>query len=252
MKDGIFVFLTTVCILCALSFFPLYSNAQTNKLKPTWASESYHKDLDQSYLEVVVIRGESDLTKMRQMAQAEIERRRHVTVGVMGDIWMKAPHIAEYIDKDGVAYFLYQTLKKPTNIPESISTTDKYPFSARVFVPGYAQIYKGSYGKGAAFIAGEVVFIGGIVTTEFLRVNYSQKIAQTHNIKQKEYYAQNSRACAITRNVCIGGAVALYIWNIIDGAVAKGRPYVVKDGKMLTVSPYATYDCTGVAMNLKF
>lgn len=221
-------------------------------MRPTWASAGYHKDLEKSYLEVVVIRGERDLTKMRQMAQTEIERRRHVTVGVMDDIWMKAPHIAEYLDDDGTGYFLYQTLKNPTYTPESVSTTDKYPFSARVFVPGMAQIYKGSTGKGVAFITGEVLFVGGIITTEILRTNYNQMWQETHNSSDRNLYARNSRICAISSYICIGGAVALYIWNIIDGAVAKGRPYVLVDNKMLTFSPYISTECTGIAMNVKF
>lgn len=250
MKERFLGLLTAVCIIYALSFPSAF--AQSNKLRPTWATETYHKDLEKSYLEVVVIRGEQDLTKMRKMAQDEIERRRHSTVGVKEDIWMKAPPIAEYLDDEGVGYFLYQTLKNPTYTPESVSSTDKYPFSARVFVPGYAQIYKGSYGKGAAFITGEVLFVGGIVTTEFLRVNYSQKITQTHNTAQKEYYAHCSNVCAISRNICIGGAVALYIWNIIDGAVAKGRPYLSKDGKMLSVLPYSSTYSAGITLNFKF
>ncbi len=251
MKERIVLFIVTVCIFCTLSF-PSIGFAQTNKIKPTWATESYHKDLNNSYLEVVLIRNERDLTKMRQMAQKEIERRRHVAVGVMDDIWMKAPPIAEYLDEDGTGYFLYQTLKNPTYTPESVSTTDRYPFSARVFVPGMAQIYKGSYGKGAAFITGEVLFVGGIVTTEFMRKNYALKINQTHSSSLKAQYARNANICAITRNVCIGGAVALYIWNIVDGAVAKGRPYVSVDGKMLTFSPYMSSNSTGIALNLKF
>ena len=251
MKGRIVLYLTTVCLLCTLSF-PLHGLAQTNKMRPTWASAGYHKDLEKSYLEVVVIRGERDLTKMRQMAQTEIERRRHVTVGVMDDIWMKAPHITEYLDVDGTGYFLYQTLKNPTYIPESVSTTDRYPFSARVFVPGMAQIYKGSYGKGAAFITGEVLFVGGIVTTEFMKRYYSQKIGQTHNPSSDEYNARNANTCAIIRNVCIGGAVAMYVWNIIDGCVAKGKPYISVDGKMLTFSPYVSSHSTGIALNIKF
>ncbi len=253
MKERIVFYLTTVCLLCSLSF-PLHGFAQTNKMRPTWASAGYHKDLDKSYLEVVVIRGEQGLTKMRQLAQKEIERRRHVTVGVMDDIWMKAPHIAEYLDEDGIGYFLYQTLKNPTYTPESISTTDKYPFSARVFVPGMAQIYKGSTGKGVAFITGEALFIGGIVTSEVLRVNYRRMWEDTPSYDQtlKKYYANCTRVCAVSRYVCIGGAVALYIWNIIDGYVAKGRPYVVKDGEMLSFSPYVSADCTGIALNVKF
>lgn len=252
MKERIVLFLTTVCLLCTLSF-PLLGFAQTNKMKPTWATESYHKDLDNSYLEVVVIRNERDLTKMRQMAQKEIERRRHVTVGVMDDIWMKAPQIAEYLDEAGTGYFLYQTLKNPTYTPESVSTTDRYPFSARVFVPGWAQIYKGSYGKGAASITGEVLFVGGIVTTQFLTSYYRDKMRDAHSSQEGLYYENCLKVSTISRNVCIGGAVAVYVWNIIDGAVAKGRPHLVdKDGKSLSFNPFITTNCTGIALNFRF
>lgn len=244
--------LTAVCIICALSFFPP-AIAQTDKLKPTWASENYHKVLENSYLEVAVIRGEQDLTKMRKMAQDEIERRRHSTVGVEGDIWMKAKLVAEYLDKDGTGYFLYQTLKNPTYTPESVSTTDRYPFSARVFVPGWAQIYKGSYGKGAAFITGEVLFVGGIVTTQFLTSYYRDKMRDAHSSQEGLYYENCLKVSTISRNVCIGGAVAVYVWNIIDGAVAKGRPHLVdKDGKSLSFNPFITTNCTGIALNFRF
>jgi len=242
--------LTAVCIICALSFFPP-AIAQTDKLKPTWASENYHKVLENSYLEVAVIRGEQDLTKMRKMAQDEIERRRHGTVGVQGDIWMKAKLVAEYFDKDGTGYFLYQTLKNPTYTPESVSSTDKYPFSARVFVPGWAQIYKGSYGKGAAFITGEVVLISGIVTSQFLYNHYKNRSGLSPANRKK--FAQWANYSEITRNVCIGGAVALYVWNVIDGAVAKGRPHLVdKNGKTLSFCPYVSTNYTGIAFNFNF
>ncbi len=253
MKDRTLVFLATVCFLCTLSFSPLSGIAQASKMKPNWASEGYHKDLEKSYLEVVVIKGEQNLTKMRQMAQTEIESRRHSTVGVKDEIWMKAKPVAEYFDNDGTGYFLYQTQKFPNIVPESVSSTDRYPFSARVFVPGMEQIYKGCYGKGVAFIAGEAVLVGGIITTEFMRRNYSQKVAQTHNVSQKESYTRNANACAITRNVLIGGAAALYIWNIIDGVVAKGRPYIKVNNKTtLTFAPTVSSECTGIVMNLKF
>ncbi len=251
MNERTIGLLTAVCMICALSFFPP-AFAQTDKLKPTWASENYHKVLENSYLEVAVVRGEQDLTKMRKVAQEEIERRRHSTVGVEGDIWMKAKLVAEYLDTDGTGYFLYQTQKNPTYTPESVSSTDKYPFSVRVFVPGYAQIYKGSYGKGAAFITGEVILVGGIVTTEVLRLNYHE-MWNGASPSYKKIYEQRARICAYSRNACIAGAVALYLWNIIDGAVAKGRPHLVdKDGKTLSFSPYISTDYTGIAMNFKF
>ena len=99
------------------------------------------------------------------------------------------------------------------------------------FVPGMAQIYKGSVGKGVGFISSEVALIGGVVATECLKQNYAKKISMTHDSRLKQRYAQNANICQITRNICIGGVAAVYVWNVIDGIVAKGKPYVSVDGK---------------------
>lgn len=258
MKKTILLVFTTMCIVCTLSF-PQYAFSQKNeasKLRPTWATETYHKDLNNSYLEVVVIKGENNLTTMRQLAQGEIERRRHSAVGVKDEIWMKAPPIAEYLDDDGVVYFLYQTLKNPNYTPESISISDKYPFSARVFVPGWAQFHKGQTGKGAFFITSEVIFIGSIIATQSLKSYYKAQIGSTHNSALKSQFATNANICNIAGYVAIAGAVGLYIGNIIDGCVSLGRPTVFIDnnGKIseLSLMPYATPVSTGLALNLKF
>lgn len=257
MKAIYVFFITAVCI----SILPFGKScyAQTDKvlkLRPTWIDMG-HYSLENTYLDVIMVPGKlENLNLLREQAEGMAIDMRKGTVG-NNEAWVKTQQIGYpyYSKKDGVAYFLFQTGEEPSKSHktwEKIQITDRYPFSARVFVPGYAQIYKGTPGKGAAFIVGEVLFIGGIVTTEFMRVNYSQKVSQTHKPSQKEYYANNSRICAITRNACIGGAVALYIWNIIDGAVAKGKPYVSANGKMLAFSPYFTSEYGGVAMNLKF
>jgi hypothetical protein len=74
----------------------------------------------------------------------------------------------------------------------------------------------------------------------------------THDSRLKNAYAHNANICMITRNVCIGGIAAVYVWNIIDGIVAKGKPYVSVDGKILSFSPYATPYEGGLALNLTF
>ena len=248
----------SVCIVCALTF-DLSCYAQTNevlKLRPSWIDMG-HYSLENTYLDVIMLPGKlEDLNSLREQAQKTAIDMRKATVG-NNEAWVKTQQIGKpYYSKDeGVAYFLFQTGESPDKSHktwEKIQVSDRYPFSARVFVPGMAQIYKGSTGKGIAFIAGEVMFVGGIITTEFMRRNYSIKINQTHNTRIKEHYAHNANICAISRNVCIGGAVALYVWNIIDGVVAKGKVNAFKDGKLLTFSPYMSYDATGIAMNLKF
>lgn len=128
----------------------------------------------------------------------------------------------------------------------------RYPFSARAFVPGYAQIYKGQVGKGVGFIVGEVAFIGGIVASECLRASYISKMNATRYVKQRQVYADNANICALSRNISIAGAVAVYVWNILDGILAKGRPQVQIGDAYLRFSPYAAPDAGGLALSLTF
>lgn len=120
------------------------------------------------------------------------------------------------------------------------------------FVPGMAQIKKGSVAKGACFIAGEVVFIGGIVVSECMRANYVQKINMTHNANAKQQYLQYANTCAIVRNVSIAGAVAVYIWNVIDGIVAKPKNQINIGQANLNFMPYADTESMGLAVNINF
>lgn len=120
------------------------------------------------------------------------------------------------------------------------------------FVPGMAQIKKGSVVKGSCFIAGEVVFVGGIVVTECLRQNYARQIAMTNNSALKKRFATNANICMITRNVCIAGAVAVYAWNVIDGIVAKDKRQIHLGSAELDFFPYATPNEGGLALNLTF
>lgn len=242
-----------MCIVCTLLFPTALKAQDCGGIKPTWATASYKRTLDNSYLEVVVASG-SDEDVVREKARVEIEKRRKLTVGEQSAA-VKSGHIAEYWEcrSTGVTgYFLYQTRSSLMAKPEHVVATDRYPFSARVFVPGMAQIYKGSVGKGIGIIAGEVVLVGGVVVTECLRLNYAKKINMTHNSSLKNQYAYNANACNIARNVCIGGIAAVYIWNVIDGIVAKGKPYVSVDGKTLSFMPYATTEDVGLAVNFTF
>jgi len=247
------VLLTTMCLIGAL-LFPIDIYAQCGGKRPTWAVDGYHVELSNSYLEVIKIVG-TDAEELSQQARQEGEENRRQAVGDK-TAWVKSTRIGspyyECTEKGMVGYFLYQTRKRPDLTPEPVLSTQKYPFSTRVFVPGMAQIHKGSLGKGIGFIAGEVVCIGGVVVAECLRQNYTAQIGMTHNARLKSQYAYNANVCNITRNVCIGGIAAVYVWNIIDGIVARGKPYVSFDGKMLSLAPFATYDGGGLAVNFTF
>jgi hypothetical protein len=131
--------------------------------------------------------------------------------------------------------------------------TGKYPFSARVFVPGMAQLHKGSKAKGLFFILGEAACVGGIVVAESLRASYEAKINSTHDVKQKQSYINSADNSENIRNGLIVGAVALYAWNVIDGIVAKGKKKGIALGDaQLRVAPYVSPEAGGLALSVHF
>ncbi|GHS86108.1 hypothetical protein FACS1894201_06640 [Bacteroidia bacterium] len=121
-----------------------------------------------------------------------------------------------------------------------------YPFSPRVFVPGMAQIYKGSTGKGVAFIVGEISLVGGVVVAESLRASYKAK----DNVSlYDDFYADKADNMQNIRNWVIAGAIGLYAWNVIDGWMAPGKKYVgVLSYNNFRIYPYAAPHFNGSAM----
>lgn len=243
------------------------ANAQNKK--PFWA-DGYFQDVDNSYIEVVsaISWDEKDA---RQKAAQEIVSRRSLATGsdavvklsgsnveVQGnhDLIVKSRVIAEYCEclQPGSykVYLLTQTAKNPTYQLESVTITNKYPFSARVFVPGMAQIYKGSKGKGASMIALEAVGVAGIVTSFSLQASYKNLMQQ-----DKKHMSQYATMADTWTNVGYGSiafTAAVYVWSLIDGCVAKGQEHiVVKKPHNFAVAP--TIDSFGnaaLAIQYKF
>jgi hypothetical protein len=119
--------------------------------------------------------------------------------------------------------------------------------AGRVFIPGMAQIYKGSHRKGGLMIAGETVFIGGIIVSEVLRSSWDTKIASTHNNSLKQDYIHKAQFSETVRNVAMGGAVIVYVCSFFDGIFAKGKP---NKNLSAVILPYATPYGGGITLNL--
>lgn len=133
------------------------------------------------------------------------------------------------------------------------SITGRYPFSGRVFVPGWAQLHKGSKGKGIFFILAEAACVGGVVATESMRASYESKYDSTHDVDKKRSYANKADNCANLRNGFIAGAAAVYLWNVIDGIAARGKrkAFMLGDAQF-KVSPYVAPQTGGFALSLNF
>ncbi len=253
--------LAVALVMCA--------TASAQSVEPKWKSQGL-MDLTYSYVEVVSADA-STVSDARDKAAQAIVQRRNLAVGAemkvkvvdgkitsTGDQKMivTARILDEYAEEVGYnnwrVYLLVQTLKHPQYSFENITVTDQYPFSARTFVPGMQQLYKGQKTKGIMFIAGEVVCVGGIVVSEGLRTSNINLINSTHNAQQRAQYTDKANMWQNVRNGFIAATAAVYVWNVVDALAAKGARYVKQGSAQFALAPYTNGETVGFAMNVKF
>ena len=258
-------------LLCFFILLPVAARGQyvhTGEI-PFWAN-GYFQEVQNSYIEVVSAFSYDVETARNKAAAVAVSRRnlatgaemnvqvRNGSIEVNGEdqLIVKSRIIDEYVEYiTGMGYRVYllvQTAKNPSYDFEPVNVTDKYPFSMRAFVPGMAQIHKGSTGKGIAFISAEVVMVGGVVAFECMRSYYDGKIGTTHNSDAVQAYMNNARMMSGLRNGFIAGAIAVYVWNVIDGIVAKGDRHIMVGEAACRISPYVVPDSGGIMLTLNF
>lgn len=150
-------------------------------------------------------------------------------------------------------YTLYGVADTAAPSFDRLSFSRKYGargFARSLIVPGWGQLYKGNKTKGACILGGEVVLIGGIIAAENLRASYVKKMREQP--KHLDTYNTKADNWENIRNVCIGGAAALYVYNLIDAMVANGRKRS-KTHKEVRMALYPTAgDFNGVTLAYRF
>lgn len=103
-------------------------------------------------------------------------------------------------------------------------------------IPGGGQFYKQQYVRGALFLGSEVLAVGSIIYFQN-RYNYDMKCSKETPILDLEIeYNKMAQQQAMYRNIAIGAAAAVWVWNILDAALANGRPHYIGKGVKLTAS----------------
>lgn len=170
------------------------------------------------------------------------------------------------VQRNGVAVLDYHALyaverKNSTADFSNVSTVSSYGIHGlwrSAIIPGWGQFYKGSNLKGGLMLGGTVAFVGGIIFAENQRSDYVNKIAKIHDVDIKRAYATKRDHCATARNICIGGAAALYVYNLIDAIVAPGARRVVEKRHNTTDRTYGFVptildgNAPGMAMSMTF
>lgn len=120
-------------------------------------------------------------------------------------------------------------------------------------IPGMGQIYKGSMAKGLCMLGGEAVAAIGIILCENQRADYKAKMHEQPRFAKS--YNTKANNWETGRNICIGAAAALWIYNIIDAAVAKGARRVKvspANGNGFALTPLITTEGGGLSFAYTF
>lgn len=158
-------------------------------------------------------------------------------------------------DEDGM--YSYSTLyavseKDVTPTFDRFSTTTSYGATATMMsiIPGIGQFYKGQKVKGTCILGSEVICAAGIILCENQRAVYANKVREQPKFAKE--YNTKANNWETGRNICIGVAAGLYIYNLIDAAVARGprRVKVTKDSS-LRISP-VVYVEGGTGLHLTY
>ncbi len=268
MKKSLFVLMS--CML--LSFVTMGQHTSSLK-RPEWVDGELgnaNMRLHNSRLEVVTAKGYSEEDARMNAAKNSILNQSGATgsrfnvqvqdgnIIIIGndELTVKSRIIDEYRQKMGSGDYrvtlLVQTAGNPTLNLEPVIVTRRYPFSPRILIPGMAQIHKGSPGKGAFFITSEVVFVSCIAGFELQRSSNKSKIFKTDVLEERLDYVDKADKMKKLRDGFTIAAAAIYFWNLIDGATAKGKAHIVVKSSKVKLTPYATAQLAGVSLSLNF
>lgn len=120
-------------------------------------------------------------------------------------------------------------------------------------LPGLGQFHKGQTGKGIGFLAGEAVGVAGIVVSQSQRHTYINKMNSTNNASLKKAYADKANTWTTVRNISIGAAAAVYVWNVLDAVISKGNhKYSLSYGGPVNLYPVVTDESVALSLSINF
>lgn len=160
-----------------------------------------------------------------------IEYDSHTTTRLQaGETKLYVAFIAEYWEKDRFGTYYATELYARSGLNreplfDAVESTTRYGGRGlwrSAVIPGWGQFYKGSTLKGCLVLSGCAVLAGGIVFTGNQRSDYIRKRNGTHDINLIRRYTTRADHFTTARNICIGAAAALYLYNLIDAVAAPG------------------------------
>lgn len=173
--------------------------------------------------------------------------------------------IDEYVSFDdnvdeSYDYTLYQLFEVSNREDGIIPDYDDCEFTrsrngaalVRSIIPGWGQYYKGQNLKAYCIWGGEAVFIAAALLCEKRRADYADdrnRFLAEGDMISWDSYRSKSQSWRVFRNIAIGGAIGVYVYNLLDAALSKGpRQVIVRKGSgsdlSLAIAPTLVADPT--------
>ena len=154
---------------------------------------------------------------------------------------LKCMLVDEWVHKqDGWKEYcaVYQLALRPDARFVPCEVTSRYgagPVFMSLF-PGAGQFYKGDSLKGGLLRGRCVLGTAGAIFLESRRKAFASQREQTHDVNLIKQYAASEKNLGIARNVTIGVTAALYLYNLIDAAIAPGAKRIQVTGSGVSYS----------------
>lgn len=160
--------------------------------------------------------------------------------------------VADEYYEGNTCWLLFEVAYNPARVRfDKVEFTTDYKGSAlwrSLIVPGWGQMYKRSMGKGITILSLQVATIAGICACSNLSNSYYDKAKTARNNSVRESYLDKGANYRNVRNVFIGAAGAVYVYNLIDAIAGKGA----KRYKKVQISPYIGSAGQGLSFNITF
>lgn len=119
-------------------------------------------------------------------------------------------------------------------------------------LPGLGQFHKGQNVKGVCFLTGEAVCVTAIVIGQSMRKTNINKMNNTTSVNAKKAYANKANTYTTIRNIGIGAAAAVYVWNVLDAIIAKSNHQYLSYGSPVNLTPVVTDESVALSLNINF
>jgi hypothetical protein len=137
--------------------------------------------------------------------------------------------VSEYYEYAHGRYLLWELYEVSSGttfkaiIPEYTTHYGGRALWRSMIIPGWGQFHKRKAAKGVIFLTTEIAAISGLAFCEIQRSDNWRKSTETTNVAITKEYRNRADSWELRRNILAGAAAGIYLWNVLDAALAKGK-----------------------------